>query len=146
MSKLKPLPRSKAKTAYGLISDVIRAIEAEPKRIDMNTFGSARLPQHGGPACGTVGCFAGWVNVLAGGSRRLIIKWDFNAETARNTLGRGLDYRLANGGHVFDAGHDISGEPGTVAYAEQVVDRIRRFQRVNAARLRAKKLSFRARS
>ena len=65
MSRLQAIPRSKAKTAWGLCQDVIRTIKEEPKRVDMAVFTANLLPQNGGPACGTIGCLAGWICHLA---------------------------------------------------------------------------------
>ena len=67
----KAVPRSKATNAYDLLNDVARAITEEPRRINMRwwTFffqGEAlnnwanQLHQEDLPACGTVGCIAGW--------------------------------------------------------------------------------------
>jgi hypothetical protein len=138
MARLKPLPRSRAKTAYDLVSDVIRAILAEPKRVDMGVYRDKRLPEDGGPACGTVACFAGWVNILAGNHG----PWgDIDAEI---TLGVDLNYYTAgeDGWYVFNAGGggDIKGRVGTKQYAYSVVKRIRKFQRINAKALKAKVL------
>lgn len=67
------LPKSKAKTAYGLLREVQKLALEEPKRMKM----SITLAQKGTetwfdvpeypveyPACQTVGCIAGWVTVL----------------------------------------------------------------------------------
>lgn len=61
--KTKALPKSKAKTAYGLLSEVRRLILEEPKRYDQGAFicrigGKGRswdLDPEQAPACGTVG-------------------------------------------------------------------------------------------
>jgi hypothetical protein len=139
--KLQPIPRSKAKTAYGLISDVIRAILAEPKRADMEVFADHVDPDDGGPACGTVGCFAGWVCLLRGArmGRRI------NETAARKILGPDLSYSTAGVGggfNVFNSGFpDVTTPPMTAEHAAQVVKRIRRFQQVNAEKLKARKLT-----
>lgn len=69
------LPTTRAKTAYGLLSAITKLIVAEPKRYSQHTFIESEVAptpevQHF-PACGTVGCVAGWVVVLRGpdGSR-----------------------------------------------------------------------------
>jgi hypothetical protein len=152
--KLKALPISKAKTAYGLLQDVKRAIFGEPKRVTMGCFIGRKDPDENGPACGTVGCFAGWVNILSG--NRSHHADDFEA---RETLGEDLTYYLARAGkkhdtvgatfemhdtfYVFNAGHgdDIHLLPqGTRRYAQAVVRRINRFIALNEKALRARKL------
>jgi hypothetical protein len=157
--KPKPIPRSKAKTAYGLVSDVIRAIEEEPRRVDMATLRQKVSPQMGGPACGTVGCFAGWVSILAGkmppkvktGEIELGVGYGPEETHARLVLGEECDYSDRairssywdhnDGGYVFEAtGKDIRGDVGSREYARSVINRIRRFQKKNATLLRAKKL------
>jgi len=155
MKGLKKIPRSRAKTAYGLVSDVIRAIKEEPKRVDMNVLSMTKSPDNGGPACGTVGCFAGWVSLLHGRMpRRIRENW------ATYTIGHGYgpeevhahellgacDYTNPEGsvyteGYVFSShGIDLHGEEGSPRYARSVIARIRRFQKRNARVLRAKKL------
>lgn len=62
------IPKSKAKTAYGLLSEVAALVRAEPKRLAMaiwTTDGDEDLPPTGVfPACGTVGCIGGWTETL----------------------------------------------------------------------------------
>lgn len=64
------LPRlSQATNAYDLLNDVIAAIEAEPKRMDMSTWISKEGEDYTktksyGPQCGTVACIAGWGTIL----------------------------------------------------------------------------------
>lgn len=130
---VKTIPKSKAKTAYGLVSDVIRAMVEEPKRVNMGVWVSHRLPEHGGPACGTIGCFAGWVSLLKDATdipQRA-------EDRAIELLGDQINYHTApDGDYVFgDMGRDIKGNPGTSKYALSVVKRIRRFQKINAAAL-----------
>lgn len=144
------LPKSKAKTAWGLLSDVIRAIRAEPKRIDMDTFGQRRPESNGGPSCGTVGCFAGWVAVLGGHDIR---REEVDAEgVAIDLLGEStycdgpIDYYTVGGDrrYVFNEGYGdgIYRLPkGTPEYVEAVVARIENFRRVNEKALKAKRLS-----
>lgn len=61
------MPVSKAKTAYGLLSEIRKLIIEEPKRYDQ--WGWRRLLSQSdafAPACGTVGCVGGWICVLKG--------------------------------------------------------------------------------
>lgn len=63
----------KPKTAYGLLMAVKRVILAEPKRVNMDLWLDKHVtPENSGdsaPACGTVGCIAGWCKAVMG--RRL---------------------------------------------------------------------------
>ena len=73
--RMKAIPRPKVKTAYDLMAAVNREILKEPARLDMggwikalnephlkNILGIRRMP-----ACGTIGCFAGWAALLKDG-------------------------------------------------------------------------------
>lgn len=151
MAKLKALPRSRAKTAYGLVSDVIRAVLDEPKRADMGTFIGSLPPEIGGPACGTVGCFAGWVAILGRRQGETPPTYHQCRGNATNLLGNDINYHTATGGsddypddenYVFNGGGpDIKGNAGTVRYARSVAARIRKFQKINAVALKAKRLA-----
>ena len=147
--KLTRIPRSKAKTAYGLCMDVIRAIQAEPRRADMRVAVQIRdVSDPDAPACGTVGCFAGWIMVLRQGREQtlngnLCTYYVFNAE---NLLGHNICYLTAgrNNLYVFNSGEGDACEtttPGTPAHARAVVARIRKFVRINKTALQARKLS-----
>lgn len=104
---LKALPRSKAKTAWGLMVDVKKAILADPKRADMRVYENPLAPQNGGPACGTVGCIAGWVAILGKGAQR---EGHNSEDIAIELLGEDINYRTVakNAGdystYVFNTG------------------------------------------
>lgn len=155
---MKKIKLSRAKTAYGLINDVIKAIREEPKRLDMNTWLSyfQGKPNYSTykedlPSCGTIGCFAGWVCVLRGVPPGVIAE---NAGAfARNILGRNnVNYNTVENHRscswnlsVFAAeGHDLENHPPieTPEYAEIVIRRIQNFQKINAKVLRAQKLEL----
>lgn len=132
------IPKSKAKTAYDLLSEVIALIRAEPKRYNQNRFigrqgeaptGAAPI---GYPACGTVGCVAGWVATLKspGG-----FSYGATESIARRVLG--LDYVVAE--QLF-AGGIVPGEPQTVAHARHGAAHIRRFQKQYEKQLKAKRV------
>lgn len=146
MAGLKALPISKAKTAWGLLADVKRAILREPKRANIYCFVRDQGPEDGGPACGTVGCFAGWVALLGASQHpRAVLRRNAD-EVARHLLGEGLTYHTAGAKNewVFNGGDgDMCGrtKPGTVAHANAVVARITKFMRVNQTALKARKLS-----
>jgi hypothetical protein len=140
--KLKKVPRSRAKTADGLVGDVIRAVLDEPRRVNMGEVACERLPDDGGPACGTVGCFAGWVCLLAG-MRREDVGDTYRAE---RILGLNVNYYTvgrSGGEHVFNSGHGDRCwwlRPGGAAYARAVAARIQKFRRINRKQLRACRL------
>ena len=134
MPKLKAIPKSRAKTAWGLCQAVKRAILAEPKRVDMGVALERRLPQAGGPSCGTVGCFFGWSCLLAG----VVI-----GDSPMSLFGDCDFYTVGTGSYVFNAGSGDACEdtkPGTSAHARAVVARIDKFMRVNEQVLKAHRL------
>lgn len=151
MKALMPIPVSRAKTAWGLLQSVKRAILADPRRADMRIF--LDQPVTGiKPACGTVGCFAGWVGLLAGvpytavSDIHGITVSDVNDITAISILGSNLNYYTVgpeNSDYVFNSGDGDACKttsPRTVAHARAVVARIKRFMQVNKAKLKARKL------
>lgn len=176
---MKPINLSKAKTAWGLCNAVIRAVKNEPWRMNMeyivalvgkgevneNIFG---MPDAFRPACGTVGCLAGWVSILAVG--RMAAARLHSTQHAQRVLGRGLKYsfQYRNGKYTFlsaaqarqlrirgsyleyvfnsgegDTCNDSQG--GTPEHAAAVVKRLRAFMRANEAKLRARVLTARIR-
>lgn len=148
----KPIKASDATTAWGLLEDVREAILAEPKRANMRVYVEGWHPWRGGPACGTVGCLAGWIALLSGRANRQSLL-DFDASQAmsvvRNVLGSTLDYYTVGrggerneGGWVFNSGTGDacwSTKPGTPEHAAAVVDRLDRFMRINERALKARK-------
>lgn len=137
----KTIPTSRAKTAWGLIKDVMRAMENEPKRMNMRYYINTDpdLSEKGLPVCGTTGCFAGWISLLRRG------RSDWRAlGHAHALLGSDIRYMIEKRGsghiHVFDCGDDIPGNPGTARYMRGVLRRIRRFMKVNEKALKARKL------
>jgi hypothetical protein len=79
MASWKRLTFDKPTTAYGLLKYVIELIEQEPARYNQGTWaelirerytpGEAKVKVHPRsgilPACGTIGCVAGWVGIVA---------------------------------------------------------------------------------
>jgi len=64
----------------------------EPKRLDIhNWFTSLRhVRPEQRPSCGTIGCFAGWAHILAGGSKHDVVNvFSFARELQ-------IDYSLAD--------------------------------------------------
>ena len=143
MSKLQAIPRSRAKTAWGLCQDVIRTIKKEPKCADMSVFTGVRLPEDGGPACGTVGCLAGWICRLAGKPTR---GWFYlpAAEHIIDPKGQ-LNYCTVGPQNfdVFNAGDGDrcrTTSPGSRAHAHAVVTRMKKFMRINKTKLKAQRI------
>ena len=142
MSRLQAIPRSKAKTAWGLCQDVIRAIKKEPKLADMAVFTDVLLPEDGGPACGTVGCLAGWICRLAGQ------RTEDCETTAKHIIDpKGQLYYSIVGPRnydVFNAGGGdrcATTEPGSRAHAHAVVTRMEKFMRINKTKLKAQRIA-----
>lgn len=157
--RLAPIPRIRTKTitAADLLRRIRDIVLEEPKRLDMDrwvtmfrgsTLGAIddrRVDKHG-PACGTVGCIAGWGAVLlrqaganvsdlrdwAGGCqmRRALGLWDYS-----NREGLHTDLFVYNPSPEFNEkdrrdrrGRAIlGGRPGTKAHARAVARRINIF-------------------
>lgn len=133
------VPQSKATTAYELLDEIAALALDEPKRIHMNFWHlsadhahDARCLLHGFPACGTVGCIGGWVELLT------------KSEDATKTLG----LKPSQSGELFynddlleDAGDAYrGGNAQTAAHAANVVAHIRKFQDQHEAQLKATRL------
>lgn len=139
MKKQTTIPKSKAKTAYGLLTEVKRLILAEPKRYRQTTWGvreSVDGPVYDMPACGTVACVAGWVMTLKRPRKPL----DFlTGENAQKILG------LSETQHTelfaaYALVSRTSAAPQTLAYAKAGAAHIAAFQQKYAAQLKAKKV------
>lgn len=149
--KTRLLPKMAATNAYQLLDEVVAAILAEPKRLDMASW--VRSAEHLGsftsssrvPACGTVACCAGWVCVLArpravvqaartgeNGHISSIAKHLLGVSDAPGGFERALDRLfVAHGANIMDL------QWGTRRYALAVVARIRAFQAAWSAHLLA---------
>lgn len=139
------IPRSKAKTAYGLLSEVRRLILEEPKRYNQRWW-IARLDGKNGalylsreqddivPACGTVACVAGWVATLKVGNR---FTADMAEYVATQKLGLDSDQAL----ELFkESAVPMNLTPQTEAYAKAGAAHIASFQKKYAAQLKAKRV------
>lgn len=140
MKKTK-LPTSKAKTAYGLLSDICRIITEEPKRYDQSFWiyrpygdnGASSYPDKGFPSCGTVACVAGWVATLKAPTRQ------FHAADTKGIAADVLGIDSMSASRLFD-GAAIGFYPQTDTHAAAGVAHIRRFQKKYRAQLLAKKV------
>lgn len=139
------IPKSKARTAYGLLSEVCKIIRDEPKRynqlavlVKQDNYSSVNLSYFtklGFPSCGTVGCVAGWVHELKGN------KNDWVLSSAGRILG--LINNQVNEFFNENALHELNKEgfePQTKEYAELGVQHIQAFQEKYKKQLLAKKV------
>jgi hypothetical protein len=137
------MPVSKAKTAYGLLSEIRKLILEEPRRYDQSDFLSigevAERRYDYVPACGTVGCVAGWVCALKGSSD--LREWDVIAK-ADEILGIedgiGVDSMVLFGANK--AGARFETPRAVERHAERGAAHIARFQKKYAKKLKAKRV------
>lgn len=135
------MPVSKAKTAYGLLGEVAKIIVAQPERYDHHDWfpilkGQSRTwqPYTQVPACGTVGCVAGWIVALKhpsyndNGPKHV-------SDLAANILG--MDVYTADRG-LFLA--NVSGKPQTFRHAKAGAKAIETFRQKYATQLKATKV------
>jgi len=137
--QLKLIPRSTATNAYDLMADVVKVIRDEPKRMDMSTFTRLKMkfvPKARRPACGTIGCVAGWMVMLTMSDEHLWeirdagLMSEWRAQQLLPSSVRGAASRL-----FYSMVH--AGDDGTPAYAEEVITLIEAFMRDHEAALRA---------
>lgn len=131
------LPKSKATTAYELLSEVRRLILEEPKRYNQEHVFTDPVNRNA-PQCGTIACVAGWVAVLKGLDRNRDIM-----SQAANVLG--IDDTEADelfSGAAIDeiAGCNTAPMIGTPEYASYGAQHIAKFQKKYAAQLKAKRV------
>jgi hypothetical protein len=126
-------PKSKAKTAYELLEEIRALTLEEPRRYNQNQYLSFDVDEeHGGPACGTVGCRAGWVVALRAKRPRLVTThWIY----ARKVLG--LDAAQCNDLFGYAA---VGGLPGTREHAELGAAQLTEFMRRHEQQLKRKRL------
>lgn len=134
MSKGK-IPVSKAKTAYGLLSEIAALSLAEPKRMRMGVFLATNVTSGDWgdemPACRTIGCIAGWTTVLTKSGGGDV------SEEARLALG--LTTQQSVELFLYKRLCQSFGQ-GTARHSRRVVSHIRRFQKKYKAQLLAKKV------
>jgi hypothetical protein len=133
------LPKSTAKTAYRLLTEIRGLILAEPKRYNQSRFiaranGVGLADTHtelGFPACGTVGCVAGWVATL---KHSASFKYVQTETIAAKVLGLDEKQRW----ELFSGSACIATDPQTIEHAEQGAAHIAAFQKKYAKQLKAK--------
>lgn len=176
VSRFMPALFQSGGTAWDLCEEVCRDMLEEPKRVNMTiitansrefnrTANLTEIFPAGVPACGTAGCFAGWITLKVYPEIRDLSCVAIISDADR-LLGDDLDYWLDRprvvaeincsckeckvplGGrlrvYVFDAGTkgDIEGKIGTQLYAESVVKRIREFMVLNEDKLKARRITI----
>lgn len=134
--KIATIPKSRAKTAFALLSEVRTLILAEPLRYDqgswLNRIEDTPEAYEQFPACGTVGCVAGWVATLKA-------KHKFDPEEAiqiaQDVLGLDdeQEYELFNE-------EAAGGKSQSLDHAREGARHIRRFQKKYCTQLLAKKV------
>jgi hypothetical protein len=137
-------PKSRAKTAYGLLSEVCRVILADPRRYNQTDWltlldGRARsywtMPEQR-PDCGTIGCVAGWVCAMKCQTENPLLSSSFTYDFARRMLGLSVE----QASELFDSDGAGDTRPQTPEHAKAGVKHILRFQRKHAAQLRRTRL------
>ncbi len=130
--------RSTATTAYALLDDLVTLVERDPLRMYLAdwivTDPSEQLTIatcFRVPACGTLGCIAGWICLLTNTRTHSAMA----GIAARDILGKPTVVDLFSAPVVLP--QQSSSQYGTPAYARLVIDRIRSFQREHEAHLRA---------
>lgn len=140
------IPHSTATNAYDLLQDVKRDILLEPRRIWMDSWNI--LPHSGKddlpagydkpnhkitrfPACGTIGCISGWMNLeVAPSFDRVIAGWDGYVNSLTKLLPAIV---MADADDLFWGRYPylnhVNHEHGSIEYAEQVAANINRFTR-----------------
>ena len=129
---------TRAKTAYGLLSEIIALTQEDARRMRMGWWGSG--PGRAGeylrnpPTCGTTACIGGWVDHLTGNKG--------TATGLRVDTGTLLGFDSSDKAikALFYGPLCNDEAQGTPAHARKVIALIRRFQRTHRRRLLAKKL------
>jgi hypothetical protein len=132
----KNVPKSKAKTAYGLLSEVRKLILEEPLRYNQACFierrkdwESSHLSMPHFAACGTMGCVAGWVATLKHPDE---FSYCETSRLAAEILGLTSDQEDL----LFD-GEAAKGREQTLAHAKSGAAHIARFQKKYEKQLKA---------
>ena len=136
------MPVSNATNAYDLLTDVAKLVLDEPRRLKMDDWITPVewLPEkHKAPACGTVGCIAGWVSTL---TPTQTYKSALGGTYAEEPVDQGC--RVLGVEDAYDLftrrSLVLDGERngGTLKHARNVVKAIKAFQKGHEKRLREK--------
>jgi len=131
------IPKSKAKTAYGLLSEIRKFILDEPKRYDQHHWLIRRdieaPSEFDFPECGTTACIGGWVATL---KKPDAIRSRWSVEPIAADI-LGLD-----GDQAFELFSEfaVAGEPQTKNHARRGARHVAKFQKKYAKQLKAKRV------
>jgi hypothetical protein len=129
------IPKSRAKTAYGLLSEVRKLILTEPLRYDQNellVFEDSDNWYGEFPSCGTVGCRAGWVIMLKSiEPKRVFDIWDRAEKILGLTEGQASELFTSLG---------ATGKGQSIEHARSGAQGIVEFQKKYSTQLRAKRV------
>lgn len=162
----KLIPHSKATNSYDLLNDVCRAMREEPKRVNFGDWLSTESAKHmyaeaPEPACGTVGCIAGWCAILKAPDASLLRQVEdctafFSLAFRNGTVSSGpraaalslfpesLQFdaeRLFYGSAPYTHLDREAGAIGTRQHARYVIRHIRQFQQKHKNALKAHAIS-----
>ena len=154
--EIKPelVPHTQAETAFDLLNDIIRIIQEEPRRMDMGNWicnPKAVSAVRKLPACGTVGCIAGWAVVLHDGVEPAYRGQRYIAERAVVLLTGALNQTGTLDlfdGDVFEYYDDEEGfrdyrvlNPGDANYVSLVIRRIEEYRDQHELHLKSIRLA-----
>lgn len=135
------IPKSKAKTAYGLLGEIRALIVAEPKRYNQRDTLAIRGTEITGgyddetfPRCGTIGCVAGWVTMLTAKDPSRV---EDVVGFAQRTLGLDGEQEYA----LFNSEAAGRTRGGSQEHAQSGADHIASFQRKHRTQLLVKKVA-----
>lgn len=134
MSKKAAIPKSRARTAYGLLSEIVALVKAEPRRMRMAAFRTDPdwMSEDRRPACGTIGCVAGWVTFL----KKPGADGDLSGRIAPDILG--IDGKQQE--ELFYGPLTADKNQCSRGHGQRVITMIRAFQKKYAAQLKAKRV------
>jgi hypothetical protein len=126
-----PVPVSKATNAYELLTDIMRVVKSEPKRLNMDNWllVDSDIDARNRPACHTVACVAGWATVLVDG-RDAAMTMDAQSRATELLFG-GYNYAspiyqdIQDLFFTFPTPKECGGRPGTMQYARYIAKRIK---------------------
>lgn len=146
--KFSLIPKSRAKNSYELLNDVVKVMREEPKRVRFGdwlmTFAGNKFSKDV-PACGTIGCIAGWCIAVRAPSANILeeIELQQNShESPRQIAHRLFPLDLKSevddlfGVTIWSTYSNVEGTPGTHEHARSVIRRIRQFQKSHTRALK----------
>lgn len=152
--------KRKTGTSWELLEKVIEAIKAEPRRINMSFWAGPPNQDVVGPACGTQGCIAGWMNLMTAPNASKVDYIDASSVankmlppsvfTDAQRLFHGSPMRNVDGYDIipyyrpypFPATSDGVTLKDQRRYARQVIANIRKFMSAHRAELKAHKINM----